>query len=280
VKKFGLTAIRIIIYIIVYLIGVGVFQFLSAYLAGIDFFEAKSFNDVEFLVINFGGLIGTLFVTYLFTRFIDKIPFVKIGLQTQRAVKDFGLGALLGFLPILFGFTILYLMKIIHSVDVYFDTTGLITSVLLFIFVAFNEEIMLRGYVLRNLMNTTNKYTALILSAILFALLHIFNAHIDLIGFINIFLAGILLGISYIFTKNLFFPAGLHFAWNLTQSLLGFNVSGNNSYSLLHYELSKDKPWLSGGAFGFEASILSLVFELILIVIIFFIFHKRQKNTF
>jgi membrane protease YdiL (CAAX protease family) len=275
-KKFFYEIIKIIVYLIAYLIVVGFFQFFTGYLFGIDFFETKAIDDEEFTVLNLGGLIGTIVITWLFTRFVDKKSFVEIGLQP--AVKDFGLGALMGFIPIALGFVILYFSGIIHSVSIDFEATALAASILLYISVAINEEIMLRGYILRNLMNVSPKYAALFISALIFALLHITNNHINWIGFVNILLAGILLGLSYIFTKNLWFPIGLHFTWNLFQSVLGFNVSGHNSYSLLHYRLSGEKPWLSGGDFGFEASVLSLVFELILIVITYFIFVKSNKR--
>jgi membrane protease YdiL (CAAX protease family) len=44
---------------------------------------------------------------------------------------------------------------------------------------------------------------------------------------LNIFLAGIFLGAYYINRRNLWFPIGLHFAWNFCQgSVFGFEVSG------------------------------------------------------
>ena len=56
----------------------------------------------------------------------------------------------------------------------------------------------------------------------------------------SLFLAGILLGITYIYTKNLWFPVALHLSWNLFQTLFGFNVSGKDFYSLIEFKIQEN----------------------------------------
>lgn len=270
--------LRLLGFIIAYIFIVGLFQFLGGVLSGMSLTEPTPMTPIQLFTTVFGTFLGTLLILYIFTKWVDKIKFVEIGLQTGTIFKDFFWGFLLGFLPIALGFIILWQVGVIQHIQIHFNFPDLLLSILIFLFVAFNEEAFLRGYVLRNLMSAFNKYTALLLSAILFALLHIFNDNINPIGLTNIFLAGILLGLSYVFTKNLWFPIGLHFAWNLTQTLFGFNVSGFNSYSVLSYRLSDKMRWLSGGAFGFEGSVLSLFFEIILIVFVYFLFRKRHNT--
>jgi hypothetical protein len=87
--------------------------------------------------------------------------------------------------------------------------------------VAVVEETLFRGYVLKNFMESFNKYAALIISSGLFSSMHYFNLDFDLFSFFSLFLAGILFGISYIYTKNLWFPIALHLSWNLFQALFG-----------------------------------------------------------
>jgi len=158
---------------------------------------------------------------------------------------------------------------------VIFDFKEIIISIFLFIIVAVMEELLMRGYILKNLMISYNKYVALIVSSVLFSLMHGFNPNIDLFALTNIFLAGILLGISYIHTKNLWFPIALHLSWNLFQTILGFNVSGQKTYSLIEFGITENNL-LNGGEFGFEGSILSLIAMLITIVGIE-IYYRRQK---
>jgi len=121
-----------------------------------------------------------------------------------------------------------------------------------------------------------DKYVALIISSLLFSLMHWFNPNIDLFGFIDLFLAGILLGISYVYTKNLWFPIALHFSWNLTQSFLGFNVSGQDAYSIIEFTIPENNL-LNGGDFGFEGSIFSIIAQIVFIIIIVNYFNKSLK---
>jgi hypothetical protein len=107
--------------------------------------------------------------------------------------------------------------------------------------------------------------------------MHGFNPNINLFSLTNLFLAGILLGISYIHTKNLWFPIALHFSWNLFQTMYGFNVSGQKSYSLIEFTISKNNI-INGGDFGFEGSILS-VFAMITTIIGIELYYRRQKTN-
>jgi len=75
-------------------------------------------------------------------------------------------------------------------------------------------------------MYSFGKPIALVVSAILFSIMHGQNPAFDYLAFINLFLAGVMLGLPYIFNKNLWFPIALHFSWNFFQSLFGFKVSG------------------------------------------------------
>lgn len=162
------------------------------------------------------------------------------------------------------GYMILIYFKEILFLKVDFDLKELTISILLFTMVAVVEETLMRGYVLRNLMISFNRYTALIISSIVFSLMHSFNPNIDLFALIDLFLAGVGLGLSYVYTKNLWFPIGMHLGWNLFQTLFGFNVSGQNMYSLIEFKIN-DANLINGGAFGFEGSYLSIIAEILII---------------
>ncbi|MDT0691263.1 CPBP family intramembrane glutamic endopeptidase [Salegentibacter sp. F188] len=156
-----------------------------------------------------------------------------------------------------------------------FDLKELVISIILFTIIAVVEETLFRGYILRNLMSSLNKYLALILSSFLFSLMHSLNPNIELFSLFNLFLAGLVLGSSYLYTKNLWFPIALHLSWNLFQTLLGFNVSGQDTYSLIEFEINRANL-LNGGAFGFEGSYLSLFAEIISILGIG-LYYNRKK---
>jgi len=52
----------------------------------------------------------------------------------------------------------------------------------------------------------------------------------------------------------------LHFAANVVQGpVLGFGVSGGDQPGLLTPVMAGDQPWMTGGAFGLEASVPGFV---------------------
>ncbi len=108
--------------------------------------------------------------------------------------------------------------------------------------------------------------------------MHIANPNMDWFSFLNLFLAGILLGITYTYTKNLWFPIALHFSWNLFQTLFGFNVSGQDFYSLIEFKIT-DNNMINGGDFGFEGSIFSVIAQVLAIGAIWFYYNKNQPKT-
>lgn len=122
------------------------------------------------------------------------------------------------------------------------------------------EEIVFRGIVFRLVESTAGSIVAIVVSAIVFGALHALSPHPTPLGLVAIVLeAGILLAGAYAVTRRLWLAIGMHAAWNFTQGgVFGTAVSGTSSKGLLVGTL--DGPeWLTGGAFGPEASLVSVV---------------------
>ncbi len=266
---------RVLLIIIPYFFIVGIFQFVSLLIAEVDY---KSHNltktSEQHLIIVFFGLLGIFFLLWLFMKYVDKEKFIKLGFATKSRFKEFNYGIAIGALIMISGYLFLLFIDEINFKEIVFNPKEIILSILVYSIVAIAEEAIFRGYILRNFMISFNKYIALIISSLLFSLVHGFNPNIDLFSFFNLILAGILLGISYIYTKNLWFPIALHLSWNLFQTLLGFNVSGRDYYSLVEFKII-EKNILNGGDFGFESSILSIIFQIIIIVMIWFYYKQK-----
>ncbi|HTL98183.1 MAG TPA: type II CAAX endopeptidase family protein [Holophagaceae bacterium] len=132
---------------------------------------------------------------------------------------------------------------------------------LLFILVGFNEETLFRGYLFQRLVGGMGQWPAQILMALFFGLAHWGNP--GMVGAtkvwatVNIALAAILLGLCYLKTKSLALPIGVHIGWNFTQgNVLGFGVSGTtDAQGLLQPVFHGKAEWITGGAFGLEASL-------------------------
>lgn len=269
--------IRILSFILPYIFVVGTFQLIGAVILDVNIADINSIKTTfQHFIINFFGLTGLLLLLWVFMKFVDKENFISLGFHLKNKAKHFYVGILLGFFIMGFAYLILSQMNEIIYVKTVFRIKEILLSIGLFIIVAINEEVLIRGYVLRNLMFSFNKYTALIISSILFSVIHGFNPNMSWLSYLNLFLAGILLGSTYIFTKNLWFPIALHFSWNFFQTLFGFNVSGQNLYSLIEFKMTKYNG-LNGGTFGFEGSIFCIVIQLIVITTVLIYYNKPNS---
>ncbi len=96
---------------------------------------------------------------------------------------------------------------------------------------------------------------------------------------VNIFLVGILLGINYTYTRNLWFSICFHIGWNFLQGpLLGFRVSGLAFRSLLQPEFRGDEI-LTGGAFGLEGSVFNLAITLSGVLLLYWIYEVKYRQA-
>ncbi|HEX2123912.1 MAG TPA: CPBP family intramembrane glutamic endopeptidase [Thermoanaerobaculia bacterium] len=144
-----------------------------------------------------------------------------------------------------------------------------------FVPAALHEELLFRGYPFQKLLRW-NRIVALLLLALVFAALHSGNTAVNVLGLVNIFLGGILLGLAYERYARLWFPFGIHLAWNLmTGPILGHEVSGYFGESTLFVERGAGPLWLTGGEFGIEGSIWMTLVEIIAISTIVRISWRR-----
>lgn len=141
------------------------------------------------------------------------------------------------------------------------------------------EEILMRGIVFRITEEKLGSYFALFISAILFGAMHLGNPNSSLTAALGLAIqAGLLLASAYIYSRNLWFPIAIHFAWNFTQSaIFGANVSGNSISKTLITSKIEGAEWFTGGQFGPEGSIQATVFCFIVTIILLILSHKEGK---
>ncbi|MBO02292.1 MAG: hypothetical protein CMG35_06595 [Candidatus Marinimicrobia bacterium] len=234
-------------------------------------------NKINFLlllkIIEFFAL---MFCLWLFMKFIDRKPLMSLGLKYEGFQQDFKFGLILGAGLIAIGFFSLFILGYVRVESFSFPFLDIVLYFILFVVVAFHEEIMLRGYILRSLMESMNRYLALAISSLIFMTVHLLNPNISFLGVVNLFLAGIVLGIYYVHKSNLWLPIGMHLTWNFFQGpIFGFEVSGIKSQSLIKQTVN-GSDLITGGQFGFEASLLATV--LIVVVILYLDKNYREQK--
>ncbi len=192
---------------------------------------------------------------------VFKRPLAGLGFIPDRAITYFGLGWLWSLGLVLPGFLILWLFGQIQLLPAdwnWFYFTGFIVF---FIIQSAGEEVITRAYLIPMIETRFNTLAALVVSASVFALLHLGNEHFTWIGFLNILAGGALMALFFIRYRNIWICTGLHAGWNFVQaSLLDFNVSGIDVYSFIQFR-DIGYPGLSGGAFGYEGSWIALMIQ-------------------
>jgi membrane protease YdiL (CAAX protease family) len=121
------------------------------------------------------------------------------------------------------------------------------------------EEIVSRGVLFRILEEGLGTWAALLVSAGVFGGLHAWNPNATAWSAVAIALeAGLLFGLLYHVTRSLWVCMGAHAAWNVAQGpFYGIPVSGFGQRGLLASHM-QGPVWLTGGAFGAEASVVAL----------------------
>ena len=142
------------------------------------------------------------------------------------------------------------------------------------------EEILFRGIIFRLTEEKLGSTIAIIISALIFGLLHLPNKNSSIYSAVAIAIeAGVLLAASYIYSKNLWLPIFLHFAWNFAEAgIYGAVISGNVMTKSFFTSKFTGADILTGGAFGPENSIQAVL--ICLAAGIIFIRIARRQNKF
>jgi membrane protease YdiL (CAAX protease family) len=201
---------------------------------------------------------------------------------SELSFKLLGFNALLG---IITGFVILTLVILImyfgnaytiinfNSVSFLFPALALAISSSIF------EELFFRGIIFRITEEKLGSILALIISSSLFGFAHLANPNSTLFSAIAITIeAGVLLGATYIYSKNLWLPIFIHFAWNFSEGgIYGAIISGTGlQKSLVTCKIS-GSDLLTGGAFGPENSLQAVVLGLVVGLAFLWLASKQNK---
>ncbi|MGC5305436.1 CPBP family intramembrane glutamic endopeptidase [Micromonospora zamorensis] len=142
---------------------------------------------------------------------------------------------------------------------------------------AVTEELLFRGVLFRVIEERTGTWIALLLSGVVFGLMHLLNPDASLWGAVAIAVeAGFMLAACYAATRNLWVPIGLHFGWNFAAGgIFSVVVSGNGeSEGLLDTSMS-GPALVTGGEFGPEGSLYTVAAGVALTVAFMWMAHRR-----
>jgi uncharacterized protein len=216
-------------------------------------------------------------VSYLLLfKFYEKRKITEF--STNNIGRNLMLGLFLGVTLMSLTIFVIYLSGSYHIVAVN-SISNLIPALTMAISSAILEEILFRGILFRIIEEKLGSYIALLISALVFGLLHLLNPNSSLIVALGLSIqAGLLLGVLYMYSRNLWLPIGIHFAWNFTLGgVWGASVSGVPLEKSLITSTIQGNKWVTGGQFGPEGSIQATIFCLIVTTLFFFLCYKQNK---
>ena len=158
---------------------------------------------------------------------------------------------------------------------------GIITAIM----AAVVEEILLRGYLLQTLEEWIGLPAAVIISSAMFGVGHLLNPTAT--GWANyvipftITLGGFMFASAYLFSRSLWLPIGLHFAWNLFEyQVLALTGASPERASVLITDVTGPGFWvgLPNSSFGPEVSALGVLAMVFCISMFWWLRSKKQPS--
>ncbi|MHA1594014.1 MAG: lysostaphin resistance A-like protein [Candidatus Baldrarchaeia archaeon] len=225
-------------------------------------------NIRTLLFMNMASLLSAILLVVLFNKLLDgENMAVVLGQINKRVVVSALIrGILLAFISFSATISVFILLfnvsiHLLLSVD-----CNIFCSFLAVLLGSIGEELVIRGYFLKNVMKM-GKTLAIIASSVAFALLHINNPGFSVTAFFFLLMAGIFLATLRLKTGTLLSAIGFHIGWNASEGcVFGFPISGISLCSI--FIVKGDLPWWfvgrtfgpEEGLLGFIALILSCIF--------------------
>lgn len=237
--------------------------------------RALSARDVLFQWLSLASVVTA---TWIMLRRVDKLPWSEVGLDRAAASPIFIVkGAAYGGLTI--GIACLVLLGT-HMLRVDQTTPGswwgeAWHSTLLFLPAAFFEELFIRGYVFAVLRRAGGWKLALIVTSVVFGLLHAWNPNPDAESILAVIVAGFFLGAIFLATRSLYAAGAAHFAWNWIMSgALHIAVSGVPSADPDYHVVETGPDWLTGGPWGPEGGVAAVA---AMFVVFFYLYGRYLR---
>ncbi len=202
-------------------------------------------------------LTGT--VTILLAAWIMR---ARLGFHRQHMTRDLACGFVLGTSMMAGCVAMMLAAGFARFQSIVLLAPALALSALAMLANSVTQEVLFRGYVQQTLETQCGSAASVVLSSMFFALLHV-GALKSLLPAINLFLAGLLLGLAYAVTRSLWLPIAIHFGWNFLQGpVLGLVVSGNKLWASRPAVIFRGSEIMTGGRFGIEGGVAAMIVTL------------------
>ena len=244
------------------------------HLSGTDILEGNAFIVFQLYITVF-----TILIVFAVCLSGEKRPLRTLGITGRRCLPDYLTGAAAGLamFSAVMGIAIAGGAVTFDGVN---SAVPVMPMILLFIgwmIQGFSEELTFRGYILMSAGTHQKPWTAVLISSVLFGLVHLGNPGVSAAAVVNIILFGVVTALYFLRTDSIWGCAALHSVWNWAQgNFYGLKVSGlDTAYSVLHCSQIDGKAWLNGGDFGMEGGIATTAVLAVTLLVLFLLPARR-----
>ncbi len=232
------------------------------------------------------GVGAILIGTYAASRVIDGVRdgiWIRVGLGRHALRwRAIAIGLAVGTLAILVPSAALIAagrLTVVTQPQLQSWTSASGVALMVLTFAALAEELLMRGYILTTLRVSVGTPVAIVITSMLFALLHLGNPDPTVIGIAMVGLAGYFLAVVRIATGSLYAAWVAHLAWNFAQAaLLHAPVSGMPLPQPGYRLVDQGPAWLTGGSWGPEGGIAAAVGMLVTIFLLISVLKRRATG--
>ncbi|MBX9690816.1 MAG: CPBP family intramembrane metalloprotease [Cyanobacteria bacterium] len=195
------------------------------------------------------------------TRFLKDVAHID-----AKALKQTAIGFVIGSVLVSIMFGAMYVFgayKVVRTIW----PVDLLPSLVFFLLVGICEELIFRGYIFTVIEKGCGTTAGVLVSSLIFGFAHCINP-IESLSPLQYFYscsllsfeAGLPLVAGYILTRRIWLSVGMHWAWDFMEgTVFGFIVSGADLGQSILTSRGTGDFFLSGGAFGPEASIIAFL---------------------
>ena len=181
-------------------------------------------------------------------------------LSLPGAGREWAIGALIG-IALYTGCVLLLMLFGMYRVEGLNPLSYMIPAAAIAVKSSVFEELLFRGVLFKSVEDMAGSWIAIIVSSLVFGIVHLLNPDGTVAGAIYIAIeAGLLLAAAYLVTRRLWMAIGFHMLWNYVQSaVFGGIVSGSVALPGLLQSRIEGPTFYTGGNFGMEQSVFALI---------------------
>jgi len=144
------------------------------------------------------------------------------------------------------------------------------------------EEMLFRGLLMNAVMKKCGRAAGILAPSLLFASLHLVGRHFSLLSCVQVMAAGTMVGVMFsliaLNENSIWNSAIVHAVWNMVIIGGGLVIgTEGNEYSICSYVLETSSFLLTGGEFGIESSVVSIMGYLVVSLAAFWTLRRKQE---